>query len=89
LFLISFLHVGRGQVATHAGETFFFVPDGEMSLELEGRAIVLEAGNPAHDQSTVLYGRSNNGGQQAVVVRLMTRLFQLGDTGSDAWRLPA
>ncbi|WP_322048626.1 cupin domain-containing protein [Paraburkholderia sp. J67] len=66
----------RSEVTTHAGEEFLYVIDGELSLELEGKAFVLQTGDSAHYQSTVPHSWSNNGGKEAVVVWVGTpRLF--------------
>lgn len=66
----------RSEVTTHAGEEFVYVIDGELSLELEGKEFVLQAGDSAHYQSTVPHSWSNNGSKEAVVVWVGTpRLF--------------
>jgi transcriptional regulator with XRE-family HTH domain len=66
----------RSEVTTHAGEEFLYVIDGAVTLELEGKSFVLQAGDSAHYQSTVPHGWSNEGNKEAVVVWVGTpRLF--------------
>ncbi|KVG32508.1 cupin domain-containing protein [Burkholderia ubonensis] len=66
----------RSEVTTHAGEEFLYVIEGEVSLTLEGRTFVLQAGDSAHYQSTVPHSWANTAKIESVVVWVGTpRLF--------------
>lgn len=64
------------EVTTHAGEEFLYVLRGEISLNLEGTAFVLRAGDSAHYESTVPHGWANTAGDETVLVWVGTpKLF--------------
>ncbi|WP_155635398.1 hypothetical protein [Burkholderia cepacia] len=66
--------------------------DGEVSPELEGKALMQQAGDSAHARSTVPYGWSDNGSKEAALTRVSApRLFKSKEcrTGRDAWYLSA
>lgn len=66
----------ESEVTTHAGEEFLYVISGEMSLTLEGKTFVLQAGDSAHYESTVPHSWTNTGNEEAVLVWVGTpRLF--------------
>jgi quercetin dioxygenase-like cupin family protein len=66
----------RPEVTRHAGEEFLYVIEGEVSLQLEDKAFVLQSGDSAHYLSTVLHSWSNTGNREAVAVWVGTpRLF--------------
>jgi quercetin dioxygenase-like cupin family protein/DNA-binding XRE family transcriptional regulator len=64
------------EVTTHAGEEFLYVLRGEITLSLEDRTFVLNAGDSAHYESTVPHGWANTARNETVVVWVGTpRLF--------------
>ncbi|UXU92247.1 cupin domain-containing protein [Burkholderia sp. S-53] len=66
----------RSEVTTHAGEEFLYVIEGEVSLTLEGKTFVLQAGDSSHYQSTVPHSWVNTAKIESVVVWVGTpRLF--------------
>ncbi|WP_175898826.1 cupin domain-containing protein [Burkholderia vietnamiensis] len=66
----------RSEVTTHAGEEFLYVIEGEVSLTLEGKTFVLQAGDSSHYQSTVPHSWVNTAKVESVVVWVGTpRLF--------------
>ncbi|MEN2469526.1 cupin domain-containing protein [Burkholderia stabilis] len=66
----------RSEVTTHAGEEFLYVIEGEVSLTLEGKTFVLQAGDSSHYQSTVPHSWANTAKVESVVVWVGTpRLF--------------
>jgi quercetin dioxygenase-like cupin family protein len=63
-------------VTTHAGEEFVYVISGEMSLTLEGKTFLLNAGDSAHYESTVPHSWANTGDVETTLVWVGTpRLF--------------
>lgn len=66
----------RSEVTTHTGEEFLYVVEGEVSLTLEGKTFVLQAGDSSHYQSTVPHSWANTAKIESVVVWVGTpRLF--------------
>lgn len=64
------------EVTTHAGEEFVYVISGELSLTLEGKTFVLNAGDSAHYESTVPHAWANTGEVETTLVWVGTpRLF--------------
>ncbi|REG48897.1 XRE family transcriptional regulator [Paraburkholderia sp. BL6669N2] len=58
----------ESEVRTHAGEEFLYVMAGEVSLTLEDKIFVLQAGDSTHYASTVPHKWRNAGASEAVVV---------------------
>ncbi|KVA76690.1 XRE family transcriptional regulator [Burkholderia ubonensis] len=56
------------EAASYAGEEFLYVMNGEIELTLDGRTIVLKAGETAHYESTVAHAWSNAADEEAVIV---------------------
>ena len=66
----------RSEVNTHAGEEFLYVISGKVSLTLEGKTFLLQAGDSAHYESTTPHSWANMALIESVVVWVGTpRLF--------------
>jgi len=66
----------RSEVNTHAGEEFLYVISGNVSLTLEGKTFLLQAGDSAHYESTTPHSWANTALIESVVVWVGTpRLF--------------
>jgi transcriptional regulator with XRE-family HTH domain len=64
------------EVATSAVEEFMYVMSGEVSLKLEGRTFVLQAGDTAHYESAVPHEWANTADKESVFVWVGTpKLF--------------
>jgi transcriptional regulator with XRE-family HTH domain len=64
------------EVATAAVEEFMYVMSGEVSLKLEGRTFVLQAGDTAHYESAVPHEWANTADEESVFVWVGTpKLF--------------
>jgi transcriptional regulator with XRE-family HTH domain len=58
----------RSEVLTHASEQFIYVLDGEVTLTLEGKTFVLQAGDSAHYPSTVPHSWASADRQESTVI---------------------
>jgi quercetin dioxygenase-like cupin family protein/DNA-binding XRE family transcriptional regulator len=66
----------RSEVKTHAGEEFLYVISGKVSLTLEGKTFLLQAGDSAHYESSTPHSWENMVFIDSVVVWVgMPRLF--------------
>jgi len=64
------------EVVTYAVEEFMYVMSGEVSLKLEGRTFVLQAGDTAHYESAVPHEWVNTSDEESVFVWVGTpKLF--------------
>ncbi|WP_027797797.1 helix-turn-helix domain-containing protein [Paraburkholderia acidipaludis] len=64
------------EVATSAVEEFMYVMSGQVSLKLEGRTFVLQAGDTAHYESAVPHEWANTADEESVFVWVGTpKLF--------------
>jgi len=74
----------RSEPMSHEGEEMFFIVDGELTLELDGEVMILEAGDTAHFPSTRTHATWNHTDKPTTVFHTCTMdVFGDGEPSGD------
>lgn len=78
----------RTELTSHEGEEIFFVLQGALTVEVDGEATVLEAGDSIHFASTRLHASWNHTGETTTILHTCT-MNVFNNSASDTDSLPS